>query len=815
MNIIYKIVFNKSLGTFLAVSELGKSHTKTKICNRLLKFGLLSSPLFISIHAFSASATSINYVDIASTDTSTTTATANNSIAIGQGASVANALSQKSIAIGLNSSVNLYTEAYNSASNSRKGRYSGVSSIAIGDEAATQGSMDVSIGYKALSSGWTTTAIGANSNAAGDGSVAIGNTAKTIAGEAWGVPNSGGAVAIGQNSLATGQDAIAIGNSAKTDTWRSIAIGNLAQTKGESTVAMGNQALADGWGATSIGTIAKSYGMNPTAVGNDAYAYGTYASAFGTNSHAQSDDTKGYAAALAVGTNTVALGNRVTAVGYNVFSTGNHAIAIGSNTGTHAMGQGNVVNPSAMNNAAGNFSMSLGTDTASTGNYSIALGYKTKTETGAENSVALGRESIASVADGVALGSKSVASIDKGILGANPLNATIDASSPIWTSTSAAVSVGNVANSITRQITSVAAGTADTDAVNVAQLNAVAEKIRNASDTIVAGNNIQITKTGNNVTVATKDDVKFNAVNVGNKVNISQEGINAGNTKVTGVADGDISPTSKDAVNGSQLYAFKQQIINGALNDTSASISEGSDALTITKGATTTVDNTKVTDYVIDLSQTIKDDIQKGVDAKEIVDNKGLTFSGDSGATDAQRLGSTVEVKGDENITTKASGKKVSVSLNKNVKVDSVKTGDTTINNDGITINNGSTGNKVSLTKNGLNNGGNRITQVADGKNDTDAVNLRQLKQVDSKVNRVDHKLRAGIAQAGAMANIPQVTRNGGSGVGFGVANYRGESAVSVGYSKLSDNGHHIIRGSVSVDSRGFGMAGAGYMYQW
>lgn len=293
------------------------------------------------------------------------------------------------------------------------------------------------------------------------------------------------------------------------------------------------------------------------------------------------------------------------------------------------------------------------------------------------------------------------------------------------------------------------------------------------------------------------------------------------------IASTDTSTTTATANNSiaigqgaSVANALSQKSIAIGLNSsvnlyTEAYNSEGSDALTITKGATTTVDNTKVTDYVIDLSQTIKDDIQKGVDAKEIVDNKGVIFSGDSGATDAQKLGSTVEVKGDENITTKASGKKVSVSLNKNVKVDSVKTGDTTVNNDGITINNGSTGNKVGLTKNGLNNGGNRITQVADGKNDTDAVNLRQLKQVDSKVNRVDHKLRAGIAQAGAMANIPQVTRNGGSGVGFGVANYRGESAVSVGYSKLSDNGHHIIRGSVSVDSRGFGMAGAGYMYQW
>ncbi|VEH65028.1 putative autotransporter YadA-like, C-terminal domain protein [Rodentibacter pneumotropicus] len=82
-------------------------------------------------------------------------------------------------------------------------------------------------------------------------------------------------------------------------------------------------------------------------------------------------------------------------------------------------------------------------------------------------------------------------------------------------------------------------------------------------------------------------------------------------------------------------------------------------------------------------------------------------------------------------------------------------------------------------------------------------------------MNRVDRKLRGGIAQAGAMANIPQVTRNGASGVGVGVASYRDENAISVGYSLMSDNGKHIIKTSVGLDTRGYNMVGAGYMYQW
>lgn len=200
-----------------------------------------------------------------------------------------------------------------------------------------------------------------------------------------------------------------------------------------------------------------------------------------------------------------------------------------------------------------------------------------------------------------------------------------------------------------------------------------------------------------------------------------------------------------------------------------------------------------------------------------------LTFAGDNGKTEVQKSGATTLIKGDnKNISTSASGNSVSVTLKDDLEVNSVKLGDATLSNKGITIKNGNASKDVSLTKNGLNNGGNRITNVADGQAPTDAANIRQLNAVknevrnlDTKVNKIDNKLRAGIAQVGAMANIPAVSKNGGAGIGVGVANYRGESAVSLGYSKVSDNGRHLIKGSVSFDSRGYGMTGAGYTYQW
>ncbi|MGN6987981.1 hypothetical protein ACTHR7_10770, partial [Neisseria sp. P0007.S010] len=142
-------------------------------------------------------------------------------------------------------------------------------------------------------------------------------------------------------------------------------------------------------------------------------------------------------------------------------------------------------------------------------------------------------------------------------------------------------------------------------------------------------------------------------------------------------------------------------------------------------------------DYSIDLAQDTKDDIQKGVDAKTAVDTKGLTFSGDSGSTNIEKLGSTVTVTGDDNITTEARDDKVTVKLKKDLVVNSVEAGDTTVNNDGVKVGDdvaltqdGVKAGDVKLTKDGLNNAGKKVINVADGDlnaNSKDAVNGSQL----------------------------------------------------------------------------------------
>ncbi|URL01699.1 YadA-like family protein [Avibacterium sp. 20-126] len=351
--------------------------------------------------------------------------------------------------------------------------------------------------------------------------------------------------------------------------------------------------------------------------------------------------------------------------------------------------------------------------------------------------------------------------------------------------------VGNVnistngINAGNKKVTGVAKGdisATSQDAINGSQLYAVQQEAKAAKTEVEAGDNIEVTsKTGDDgqtvYTVATKKEVNFDKVNVGG-VSIKDTGINAGNKKVTGVLDGNINANSTDAVNGSQLHETNQNVAKNAAN-------------------------------IANNTATI---------------NKGLNFTADDGQTLNRKLGDTVAVNGDENIKTSVTSSGVKVALNKNLKVDSITAGNTVVNNEGVTI--GSGNNAVSLTQNGLNNGGNRITNVAPGTAPTDAVNVAQLSNVanhlDNKVNKVagdmkrmDKKLRAGIAGAAALGMLPQPTRPGKSMVSVGGTTYRNESAVALGVSRVSDNEKWVIKVGASANTRNNYIVGGSVGYQW
>ena len=340
--------------------------------------------------------------------------------------------------------------------------------------------------------------------------------------------------------------------------------------------------------------------------------------------------------------------------------------------------------------------------------------------------------------------------------------------------------------------------------------------------TVDAGKNIAITQAGNKVTVATSDTPEFTSVKLGDATNnttltSTANGLDVGGDKITNVAAG---VNSTDAVNVSQLQssaaAARTEVAAGTnvtsvvktagaagqdiytVNADGAKASAGSAAVTVTAGAK---DANNVTDYAIDLAQSTKDDIGKGVTALETVQTKGLTFTGDSGTTGAKLLGESVAVTGDTNITTTATAAGVQVSLNKNLDLTdtgSVKTGNTTINNAGITITNPTNASKsVSLTTAGLNNGGNQITNVASGLGGTklseatgstltNAANIGDLQQAVSGITNAENGGGFGLKdEAGNsfMQNLGTATQIKGDGsiTTAVVTNTDGSKALQVG----------------------------------
>ena len=364
--------------------------------------------------------------------------------------------------------------------------------------------------------------------------IAIGHSAKAsdTSTTAGGNGTAGGAVAIGRASSATGGAAVALGNQAQANFESSTAIGPGAITSAAKAVAFGHEAKADKSYATAIGAGAESHGVESQAVGREAHTNGTRSIAVGTKSEA----TQNYAAAIgteasatdesaiaigfkaaasgaqaiatgsnatatkigsiAMGKNVAASGDYSTAIGNKAKASGANSIAFGSSidnttTGTVASGD-NSIAIGMKSTASGDGAVAHGVGSQSTGSHSVAVGRLSKAK-GAESlalgdeaeatvdkSVAVGYKANATIVNGVALGSESKTTVDAGQVGYNPAagrtnkydNLT-DNTNNVLTSNRAAVAIGDDDAHITRQLTGLAAGTKDTDAVNVAQLRAV------------------------------------------------------------------------------------------------------------------------------------------------------------------------------------------------------------------------------------------------------------------------------------------------------------------------------------------------------
>jgi len=274
--------------------------------------------------------------------------------------------------------------------------------------------------------------------------------------------------------------------------------------------------------------------------------------------------------------------------------------------------------------------------------------------------------------------------------------------------------------------------------------------------------------------------------------------------------DGSIGIDGKDGSNGTITVAQGETDVNGAKGD-------------------------KKTRIVYE----VKDKDGQLVATEEVATlNDGLKFGANTGTVHNAKLNTQVDIRGAKtntdwtkfddgsNIMTKVEGNTVTVGLAKDVNVNSVtantvtaktvtaetvKVGDTTITTNGVTIEGG-----PSMTKtDGINANNMTIKNVAPGVNNTDAVNVGQLRAVEGKLHRADRNLRAGVAGANAAASLPQAYLPGKNMVAVSAGTYRGESAIALGVSRISDNGKVVVKLTGNSDTRGNFGAGVGAGYQW
>ena len=728
MNKIFKVVWSKTKECYVVVSEVAKNNGgKKKVLASVLAglamigAGAMGTPVqagadygnsSVNIqpnnipagyqgNSVGKNSVAVGYQNTTNNQDGTiaigaaNTATENSAMALGNGNQ---ATGGAAVAMG----------AYNQA----KGR----ASVAIGNVSMATAEDSIAIGNRANAtksnqdrgSGQFSIAMGRESWAKGDNNISIGHEAETN--------STGDSIAMGRNSKANQANAVAVGPQADANGWGGIAVGREAAVSANFATAMGYQSKAEGSSSVAIGkNNTTTGGAGGVAIGNTNTSTGDRAIAIGEGNKSQKEDTitmgksntASVGGGIAIGQDNVAnsggsAGNTMIAIGRQNEATAQDTIAIGREakakndlsvaignrteaTANAAIAIGTNGAPDANGNAykttaSGFAAVAIGMQSNSSGTASTAVGGKSsataasasafgrEANASAENATALGYKSAASVKDGVALGSTSKATVDKGVKGFNPAedrdNKYGGLAGTAQTSTLAAVSVGD-GPIATRQITGLAAGTNDTDAVNVAQLRSV--NLKYAGDT-------------------GKGDVLLDD----GTLTVKGEGLLSTEADASGIK------------------------------------------LKLKEGDTITDNNGKVVPPTTNGVATT-DNVAQAINRsgwKVTSTNNGGTTNGSS--SEKVSPGDTVTFSAGKNIVLDQANKQFTYSLNKDVdltKDGSLTIGDTVINNAGMTITGG-----PSVTKTGINAGNKKITNVAPGTDDTDAVNVKQLKSAKTEV---------------------------------------------------------------------------------
>ena len=763
MNHIFKIIWNTVSQCWVAVSELSKSIAKSFKTDKSKRVTTIIGTVFL---------TGITTNVLAETNV---VLDDNGNIVGGKEASAFAGVGKAgdSVVLGNNA------------------KSEGTESIVIGNGTTNTGRWSVTLGDQATGNSQYGVTIGERaSSGKGSNSVVIGLMAKTSNEKKGGNSQT----AVGAASYADGEGASAFGANANATGSTATAIGLATKAIAQSASAFGDSASASAWGATALGVGASAKADNSIAVGSAAVTEGRESTALGRRSYAGAQSatalgTLANASAIvstAVGNGAKASAFQASALGNSAEASGESSMALGTESrasGSDALASGSNANASSMNAVA------VGKDSNSSAVNAIALG--TSSNVSAISAVVIGTQAKGTHENSVTLGSYSSSAANNFDQTAKALSSFDDKATGTtvnYNGTSStqkgAVSVGD--GTLVRQIQNVGAGritATSNDAVNGSQLYQAYYN---------AGFNIQ------------NNGKETSRINTHGKVNF----VDGENTKVV-VEDGDNA--AKITVNA---------------KDTSASVEAGSDAITVTVGEPTKVTGkdgvtvTTVTNYKVDLSQKTKDEIKNA---------GGRGFNVTASASEGTVVNEVTEETVQSTATkmdklTLDAGKNIKLTHKKG-KVLSVAVSDTPTFKNVTTTGDLNVGGTVHA-HGGLDVHNNRIVNVADPKDPTDAVNKRyvdnavkninnNINRLDNKIDHVDRRLRAGIAGATAISFLQRPNEVGKSLVSVGVGGYRNENALAVGYGRNSDNNKVSIKVGASINTRSDVNWGGSIGYQW
>ena len=826
MNKVFKVVYSKSKGCYVVVPETAKNNNGKKkvLASVLAGLALVGGAVAGNpAHAIVSSDGSIN--------------TEGSRIDIHANAKPANSVGVNSIVVG-----------YQNRTDNEDG------TTALGANNQAYGNSGLAVGNQNESSGGASTAIGAGNRAAGAATVAIGNVSNANAQSAIAIgsynnvdytkgtwqtaPKNAGAYStvVGNYSSATGRESAAMGVYSNSAGPGSFAAGYKENALGQNSVAIGSENTSHVADTITLGQSNNAKTMGGISIGKNNLTDSTNGGANDPETRNENsqiaigrDNTATHLDTIAIGRDTHATGSGATALGARADASGNNSIAIGQSGKTSDRVVASGVNSIAIgmqSQAAGESAIAEGPAARAGGKYGVALGRTSKAN--AEAATALGNAAEANIANGVALGSSSVTTTDKGVVGYNPSDLHTrkytNLQGNVQKATTAAVSIGN-GSTLTRQLTGLAAGTADTDAVNVAQLKNVGVAVTGntgSSDFLTDGGKLNVRGEGRVSVAASDDGAKDSKLTLKfDDTNLVKAGRNV--TVDTSVTDGKTTYTINAADTAAKYDFLTNAKANGGKLDGTAN------PATVAKGNTV--------NYAAGKNLTIKQDINQSIGEQTYTyslnsDLGGITSITNNGGTTMHFDGDNISITGgnldlgDNNITNLKSGGDV-INNAANIgdvvrisKANDLHVAPTAGTNNNVAEYTVDANKKVTLT---YQDGNGKTVNGPKAVIDLSGLKTGDMSSFNVKSTATEGKVAQGSAgvqeirdgktvemQAGKNMTIKQTNNNGNAAVEFALnkdIDLTPDGSIKIGDTNITDNGL-TINGGPSITKTGINAGG-------